>query len=116
MTLSCPKCNSEDTKKLTLVMSQGGVAEKGAQLGTAYFSNIIIPMMTLLFAVMLGFMFMLANFFLGITVFFGVLFAGYALRKWVRAKTRSKYADLPAAMKHSGFQCGRCEHLFIPAG
>ena len=115
MNLACPSCKSEDTQKLSLVMSKGGVAEKGAQLGAAYGSNIMIPMMTLVISVLMGIMFALFNFFLGVVAFGAVLFGGYSLRKWLKAKTKSKYADLSADMKQNGFQCNRCENLFIPA-
>jgi hypothetical protein len=40
--------------------------------------------------------------------------AGFFARKWVKAKTKSKFADLSDNMKKNGFQCKRCEHLFIP--
>ena len=45
----------------------------------------------------------------------GLLYGGYALRKRLKEKTKSKYADLSPQMKQSGFQCNRCEHQFIPA-
>ena len=115
MNLNCPKCSSEDTQKLSLVMSQGGVAEKGVQLGTSYGLNILLPLMTLIFSFLIGVMFGLFHPVLGLMAFVGVLFCGYALRKWLKAKTKPKYADLPAQMKQSGFQCNRCAHLFIPA-
>jgi len=115
MNLTCPKCSSEDTQKLSLVMSQGGVAEKGAKLGASYGLNILLPLMTVIFSILIGVMFGLFNPLLGLIAFVGVLFGGYTLRKWLKAKVKSKYADLPAQMKQNGFQCNRCEHLFIPA-
>jgi hypothetical protein len=115
MNLNCPNCSSPDTQKLSLVMNKGGLMEKGARFGVAYAANIWIPLATVIFAVMFGFVFGLFNAFLGVLVFCGTIFAGYALRKWLKAKTKSKFADVAPAMKQSGFQCNRCEHLFIPA-
>lgn len=115
MNLKCPKCSSEETQKLSLVMSQGGTMEKGAQLGTSYGLNILLPLMTVIFAILIGIMFAMAQPLLGLLAFAGVLFGGFTLRKRLKAKTKSKYADLPAQMKQNGFQCNRCEHLFIPA-
>ena len=65
MNLTCPKCSSEDTQKLSLVMSQGGVAEKGAQLGASYGLNIMLPAMTVIFSILIGIMFAMANPILG---------------------------------------------------
>ena len=114
MNLTCPKCSSEDTQKLSLVMSQGGVAEKGAQLGASYGLNIMLPAMTVIFSILIGIMFAMANPILGLIAFGGVLFGGYTLRKRLKIKTKPKYADLSPQMKQSGFQCNRCENLFIP--
>jgi threonine/homoserine/homoserine lactone efflux protein len=115
MDLNCPNCSSPDTQKLSLVMSKGGLMEKGAKFGVAYAANIWIPLATVIFAIMFGIVFAMMNTILGILVFCGVLYAGYAGRKWLKAKTKSKFADVAPAMKQSGFQCNRCEHLFIPA-
>jgi hypothetical protein len=115
MDLKCPKCSSEDTRKLTLLMSQGGTMEKSAQLGVSYFSNIGLPMMTVFIALMLGVLFAFMNPIVGLIVFVGVVYGGFALRKRIKNKTKSKYADLSPAMKQNGFQCNRCENLFIPA-
>src|SRR5262245_32078487 len=75
MNLNCPKCNSEDTQKLTLVMNQGGMAEKSAKLGMAYGYNIMLPLMTVVIAFLMGLMFGLFNIVLGLIAFVGVLFA-----------------------------------------
>jgi len=115
MNLTCPQCKSEDTQKLSLVMSQGGMAEKSAKMGVSYGLNIMLPMMTFLIAALIGFMFMFIHFIVGVAAFFGVAFAGFKLRSYLKGKSKSKYADLPADMKQSGFQCNRCEYLFIPA-
>jgi hypothetical protein len=96
-------------------MSQGGMAEKSAKLGMAYGYNILLPLMTVVIAFLMGLMFGIFNIFLGLIAFVGTLFGGFTLRKWLKGKTKSKYADLSAQMKQSGFQCNRCEHLFIPA-
>jgi hypothetical protein len=114
MNLSCPKCGSENTKKLSLVMSQGGVAEKGAQLGASYGFNIMLPAMTVVVGILLGIMFAMIHPLLGLVAFGGVLYGGYVLRNRLKEKTKSKYADLSPQMKQSGFQCDRCENLFIP--
>ena len=115
MNFNCPKCSSADTQKLSLVMNKGGLMEKGAKFGVAYAANIWIPVASVFFAIIFGIMFGLFNTYLGILAFCGTLYAGWAGRKWLKAKTRSKFADVPAAMKENGFQCNRCEHLFIPA-
>ena len=115
MNLNCPKCNSEDTQKLSLVMTKGGTVETGAKLVFGYVTNIFIPILTVGISITFGIIFGLFNIVLGLIAFVGVLFGGYTLRKWVKGRAKSKYADLPAQMKQSGFQCNRCEHLFIPA-
>lgn len=115
MNLNCPKCNSEDTQKLSLVMNQGGMSEKSARLGAAYGLNIMLPLMTLVVGALIGVMFALFNGLLGLLAFVGVLFGGYTLRKWLKTKMKSGYSDLSADMKQRGFQCNRCEHLFVPA-
>jgi hypothetical protein len=115
MNLTCPKCGTEDTRKLTLVMNQGGVAEKGAQLGVAYGANIMIPLMTFVIACLMGIMFALFNWFLGLLAFAGTVYGGMKVRAYLKNKTKSKYADLSPQMKADGFLCNRCEHMFIPA-
>ena len=115
MNLNCPNCSSEATQKLSLVMDQGGAAEKSAKLGAAYGLNIMLPLMTIVVAFLMGLMFVMFNPLLGLLAFVGTLYGGYALRKWLKAKTKSKYADLSASLRQSGYQCNRCEHLFIPA-
>lgn len=114
MNLNCPKCGGEDTRKLTLVMDQGGAAEKGARLGMAYGYNFMLPMFTIVFAIMFGIVFAMMNGYLGLIVFAGILYGGFMLRKMFKNKVRSRYADLPAEMRQNGFQCNRCEHQFIP--
>ena len=115
MDLNCPKCSSQDTQKLTLVMNKGGMAEKGARFGAAYVANIWIPVATVFFAIAFGIVFAMANGYVGFLAFVGILYAGYAGRKLFKAKTKSKFADMSAQMKANGFQCNRCEHVFIPA-
>jgi len=115
MNLACPKCSSEETQKLSLVMNKGGMMEKGAKLGAAYIYNIWIPVATVFFSIIFLIVFGLFSIYLGMVVFVATLWGGYAGRKWAKAKFKSRYADLPPQMKESGFQCNRCEHLFIPA-
>jgi hypothetical protein len=115
MNLNCPKCGAENTQKLSLVINKGGVLEKGARFGAAYVYNIWIPLATVLGAIAFGVVFAMFNGYLGFMVLVGILVAGYFARKWLKSKTRSKFADIPVQMKESGFQCNRCEHLFIPA-
>jgi hypothetical protein len=116
MNLSCPKCNSEDTRKLTLVMSEGGSMEKGAQLGMSYGLNIMLPVMSVIIGLLMGLLFgLMFGSVVGLIAFAGTVYGGFALRKRLKAKTKPKYADLPVQMKERGFQCNRCEHLFIPA-
>lgn len=115
MNLTCPKCSSENTQKLTLVMNKGGLIAKGARFGAVYIYNVWIPLATVLGSIAFGIVFAMFNGYLGLLVFVGILFAGYAARKWLKGKTRSKFADVSDNMKQNGFQCNRCEHLFIPA-
>ena len=115
MNLQCPNCSSEDTQKLSLVMIKGGLFAKILRFGVIYAYNIWIPLVSVLSSIAFGFLFAMINVFLGLLVFFGILFAGYSARKWIKAKSKSKYAEVPVQMKQNGFQCNRCEHLFIPA-
>jgi hypothetical protein len=96
-------------------MAEGGTLEKGARFAAAYVYNVWIPLATVLGAIAFGIVFAMINGYFGFLTFVGILVAGYFARKWVKAKTRSKFADLPAQMKQNGFQCNRCEHLFLPA-
>jgi hypothetical protein len=115
MNFNCPKCGSENTQKLSLVMNKGGMAEKGARFGAMYVYNVWIPVATVLGAIAFGIVFAMSNGYLGFLVFVGILVGGYFARKAVKAKTRSKFADVSQQMKDSGFQCNRCEHSFVPA-
>jgi hypothetical protein len=114
MDLSCPKCKSEDTQKLTMVASASGLFGKILRFGAVYVYNIWIPLASVFFGIAFGIAFGLFNEYLGFFAFAGTLVAGFFARKWVKAKTRSKFADLSDNMKQNGFQCKRCEHLFIP--
>jgi hypothetical protein len=115
MSLNCPNCSSQDTQKLSLLMNKGGMMEKGARFGAAYVANIWIPVATVFFAIIFGIVFAMFNGYVGFIAFAGILYAGYAGRKFFKAKTKSKFADISPAMKQNGFQCNRCEHVFIPA-
>jgi hypothetical protein len=108
--LSCPKCKSEDNQKLTMVMSASGLFGKILRFGSVYVYNVWIPVASVFFGIVFG----LFSGYLGFFAFTGTLIAGFFARRWVKAKTRSKFADLSDNMKQSGFQCKRCEHLFIP--
>ncbi|HWG58059.1 MAG TPA: hypothetical protein VN661_03340 [Candidatus Acidoferrales bacterium] len=101
---------------MSLLMKQGGVMEKGAQLGTATFSNYGVPLLTVCVAVMVGAFFALLNMFVGIVAFGAILFAGFKVRTYLKGRTRSNFADLSEDIKRDGFRCNRCEHMFIPAG
>jgi len=114
MDLSCPKCKSEDTQKLTMVTSATGLFGKILRFGAVYVYNLWIPLASVFFGIAFGIAFGLFNVFLGFIAFVGTLTAGFFARKWVKAKTRSQFADLSDNMKQNGFQCQRCEHLFIP--
>jgi hypothetical protein len=115
MNFNCPNCGGENTQKLSLVIDKGGLTEKGARFGVVYVYNVWIPLATVLGAIAFGVVFAMINGYLGFLMFVGVLVGGFYARKWVKAKTRSKFADVPADMKENGFQCNRCEHLFVPA-
>src|SRR5271165_2541844 len=114
MDLSCPKCKSEDTQKLTMVASAKGLFGLILKFGAVYVYNIWIPVASVFFGIAFGIVFAMFNGYLGFFVFAATLTAGFFARKWVKAKTRSKFADLSDNMKQHGFQCQRCEHLFIP--
>ena len=113
MDLTCPKCKSEDTQKLTMA-SDNSLFGKMMRFGAVYVYNIWIPVASVFFGIAFGIVFGLFNGYLGFFAFAGTLTAGFFARKWVKAKTRSKRADLSDNMKQNGFQCKRCEHLFIP--
>jgi hypothetical protein len=113
MDLTCPKCKSEDTQKLTM-SSDDSLFGKVMRFGAVYVYNVWIPVASVFFGIAFGIVFGLFNGYLGFLAFAGTLTAGFFARKWVKAKTRSKRADLSDNMKQNGFQCKRCEHLFIP--
>lgn len=115
MNLQCPNCSSEDTQKLSLLMTQAGLFAKIMRFGVIYAYNIWIPLVTFLSGIAFGFLFAMINGFLGLLVFVGILIAGYMARKWVKTKTRSQFADLRAQVQQDGFRCNRCAHTFIPA-
>ena len=115
MNLNCPSCGSQETQKLTLAMEKGGVMEKGARFGAFYMTNVWVPFVTVLVALMFAIIFAFIHWTLALGVFAAILYAGFLVRKWLKSKVKSKYADLPAPMKQNGFQCNRCAHLFIPA-
>ena len=115
MNLQCPSCKSDDTQKLSMVMTKSGLLGLILRFGAVYVYNIWIPVATLFFGFLFAVVFALWNAFFGFLVFVGFLAAGFFARKWVKAKTISKFADVPSPMKENGFQCQRCSHLFIPA-
>ena len=114
MNLACPNCNSEETQKLTAIMDSWGLLGKILRFGIVYVYNLWIPVASVFFGIAFGIVFGLFNAFLGVVAFVGTLVVGWFARKWVKAKAKSKYADLSPQMKDNGFQCKRCEHLFIP--
>ena len=114
MNLACPKCGAQDTRKISLLMSESGATNEAVKLGKAYVYNIAIPLATLVFAFLLGLLFGLFNIVVGLLVFAATLFAGWKIRGIVKRGMRSKFAELSAEMKRDGFRCSRCEHLFIP--
>jgi ribose/xylose/arabinose/galactoside ABC-type transport system permease subunit len=91
-----------------------GLFGKILRFGIVYVYNIWIPVASVFFGIAFGFVFGLFNATLGVLVFLATLTAGFFARKWIKAKAKSKYADLSDNMKQNGFQCKRCEHLFIP--
>jgi hypothetical protein len=113
MDLTCPKCKSQDTQKLTM-SSDNTLFGKIMRFGAVYVYNVWIPVASVFFGIAFGIVFGLFNGYLGFFAFAGTLVAGFFARKWVKAKTRSKFADLSDNMKQNGFQCKRCEHRFIP--
>jgi ribose/xylose/arabinose/galactoside ABC-type transport system permease subunit len=113
MDLTCPKCNSQETQKLSMVMYKG-LFGKLMRFGIVFVYNLWIPVASVFFGVMFGIVFGLVDGYLGLFAFLATLVAGFFSRRWVKAKAKSKYADLSDNMKQNGFQCQRCEHLFIP--
>lgn len=75
MNLACPKCSSENTQKLTLVMNKGGLIAKGARFGAVYVYNVWIPLATVLGSIAFGIVFAMFNGYLGLLVFVGILFS-----------------------------------------
>ena len=114
MNLNCPKCGSEGTQKLTLVMESGGVLEKAAKMQVSYGVNVALPIATVFIAILVSLLF-ISNLLLALIVFAGIVYAGFAWRRKMKNKARSKYDDLSPQMKQNGFQCNRCDNLFIPA-
>jgi hypothetical protein len=97
-----------------MVTSASGLFGKVLRFGSVYVYNVWIPVASVFFGIAFGIVFGLFNGYLGFFAFTGTLVAGFFARKWIKAKTRSKFADLSDNMKQNGFQCKRCEHLFIP--
>lgn len=114
MNLTCPKCGTEETRRLSLVMSED-ITGKGIRFGAAYMYNFVLPFLTigigLFFLVILS----IFKFALGLFAFAGCLIFGYYVRKWVKGKFRPRFDDLPNNMKQNGFLCSRCAHVFLPA-
>ena len=54
MDLSCPKCKSEDTQKLTMVMSASGLFGKILRFGSVYVYNVWIPVASVFFGIAFG--------------------------------------------------------------
>jgi hypothetical protein len=106
MNLKCPKCGSESTQKLTLVMDKGGTGEKVTKMGVSYGANVALPIATVFIAFLVS---------IAAIVFAGIIYGGFYLRKKLKAGAKGKYDDLSPDMKQSGFLCTRCENLFIPA-
>ena len=85
MELTCPKCKSEDTQKLTLVTDKG-LFGKMMRFGAVYVYNIWIPVASVFFGIAFGIAFGMFNGYLGFFAFVGILAAGYFARKWVKTK------------------------------
>ncbi len=114
MNLKCPKCGSEGTQKLTLVMDKGGTLEKAAKMQVSYGVNIAMPVATVFIAFLVSLIF-IWNLLIAAIVFVAIIYGGFAWRKKIKAKAKGKYDDLAPDMKQNGFLCNRCENLFIPA-
>jgi hypothetical protein len=114
MDLKCPKCGSESTQKLTLVMDKGGTGEKVTKMGVSYGANVALPVATVFIAFLVSILF-IGNLLVAAIVFAGIIYGGFYLRKKLKAGAKGKYDDLLPAMKQNGFLCTRCENLFIPA-
>jgi hypothetical protein len=116
--LNCPNCGNDNTQKLSLLLNQTGREEmeaKGTKLIVFYGRNIVLPLMTVIFACLIGFMFALFSTILGFVAFVAILFGGFTLRKWLKVTQKPRSDSMSPGMKRDGFQCNRCGHLFIPA-
>jgi ribose/xylose/arabinose/galactoside ABC-type transport system permease subunit len=94
--------------------SDNSLFGKVLRFGAVYVYNVWIPVASVFFGIAFGIVFGLFNGYLGFFAFVGTLTAGFFARKWVKAKTRSRNADLSDNMRQNGFQCKRCGHHFIP--
>lgn len=114
MDLERPKCGSEATQKMTLVMDRGGTGERVTKMGVAYGANVALPLATVFIAFLVSLLF-IWNLLIAAIVFAAIIYGGFYLRKRLKAGAKGKYDDLSPQMKQNGFLCTRCENLFIPA-
>jgi hypothetical protein len=74
MDLTCPKCKSEDTQKLTMVTSATGLFGKILRFGVVYVYNLWIPLASVFFGIAFGIVFGLFNEYLGFLAFAALWF------------------------------------------
>lgn len=75
----------------------------------------MLPFLSVIVGIVLGIVFgLMFNGIVGFIAFGAVIYGGFALRKKLKAKVASPYANLSVDMKQNGFLCNRCGHTFIP--
>lgn len=120
MNLSCPSCGTESTMKLSLMISRGATATEGfAKFGGGYIANVMVPLAGTGLSLLAAMLFGLMNTLLGFLVFIGGIYATIQIRRKVKSTlqpvTQQKLSKLDNDTKQRGYQCQRCEHIFVPA-
>jgi hypothetical protein len=112
--LVCPKCNSENTQKLTLAINEDPKSLAGGP-ATFILGNLAAPLVGFLLGiavvVILGYMFGVTGVILGVIL---TVVGIFYLRKLFMHMYKPKLAALPKAMKQNGYLCNRCGATFIP--
>lgn len=120
MNLTCPSCGSANTTKLSLMISRGATTAEGvAKFGSLYVANFVVPLLGFFFTLLTGILFGLWSTFAGLVVFAGGLYLTMRIRRKIvhvmRPIAQQRLTKLDEQLKANGFQCQRCEHLFVPA-
>jgi RNase P subunit RPR2 len=114
ISLACPKCNSENTQKLTLAIKEDPKSLAGGP-ATFLLGNLAAPLVGFLFGVLvvviLGSMFGMTGGIVGVIL---TIIGIFYLRKLFMHMYKPKLDALPKAMKQNGYLCNRCGATFIP--